>query len=152
MCKTTNWQFITICNCIYIVVIVLENRWDSGQWLGWWLSSSDVTFLRKSQGLVKKHSYFMQAVGILLWTDCFETYICIAPRPQLSWTKPGNFSFDNMGPLRQDKHFILISLPLIFRPGFIQHILKDKAKSQSNKRETKPKRRWSTNVLVATVL
>ncbi len=36
-------------------------------------SSSDVTFLRKSQGFMKKYSYFMQAVCILLWTDCFET-------------------------------------------------------------------------------
>ncbi len=29
----------------------------------------------KSQGLVKKHSYFMQAVCTLLWIDCFETYM-----------------------------------------------------------------------------
>ncbi len=54
---------------------------------GWWavlrvvtergdgVSSSDVTFLQKSQGLVKRHSYFMQAVRILLWTDCFEMYM-----------------------------------------------------------------------------
>ncbi len=56
-----------------------------------WLSSSDVTFLRKSQGLVKKHSYFMLAVCILRW---------------LFWNlhSPNtsdimNFSFDNMGPL-----------------------------------------------------
>ncbi len=40
-------------------------------------SSSDVTFLRKSQGLVKKHSYFMQAVCILLWIDCIETYMVV---------------------------------------------------------------------------
>ncbi len=32
-------------------------------------SISDVTFLWKSQGLLKKHSYFMQAVCTLLWTD-----------------------------------------------------------------------------------
>ncbi len=32
-------------------------------------SSSDVTFLWKSQGLVKRHSYFMQTVCTLLWTD-----------------------------------------------------------------------------------
>lgn len=53
----------------------------------------------------------------------------------------------------QDKHFILISLPLIFWAGFIQNIFKDIAKSQSNKQKPKQKRRWITNVLVvATVL
>ncbi len=30
-------------------------------------SSSDITSLRKSQGLVKNHSYFMQAVCTFLW-------------------------------------------------------------------------------------
>ncbi len=35
-------------------------------------SSSDITFLQKSQGLVKKHSYFMQAVCTLLWIECIE--------------------------------------------------------------------------------
>ncbi len=70
-----------------------------------WLSSSDVTFLRKSQGLVKNHSYFMQAVCTLLWIDCFDLYgSYISPRPQLSWKKPGNFSFDNMGPLSNIKN------------------------------------------------
>ncbi len=49
---------------------------DGGRCLGWWLSGSDIT-LRKSQGLVKKHSYFMQAVCTLLWTDCFETYMVV---------------------------------------------------------------------------
>ncbi len=47
-----------------------------GDWRRW-LSSSDVTFLQKSQGLVKKHSYFMQAVCILLWTDCFEILMLV---------------------------------------------------------------------------
>ncbi len=42
--------------------------------------SQKITFLRKSQGLMKKHSYFMQAVHFTV--DC----------PQLSWKKPGNFS------------------------------------------------------------
>ncbi len=32
------------------------------------LSSSDITFLQKSQGLLKRHSY-------LMWIDCFETYM-----------------------------------------------------------------------------
>ncbi len=41
-------------------------------------SSLDVTFLQKSQGLVKKHHYFMQAVWALLWTDCFETYMVVS--------------------------------------------------------------------------
>jgi len=30
-------------------------------------NSSDITFLRKSQWLVKRHSYFMQAVCTCLW-------------------------------------------------------------------------------------
>ncbi len=36
-------------------------------------SSSDITFLQKSQGLVKKkkHSYFMQAVCTLLWIEIY---------------------------------------------------------------------------------
>ncbi len=55
----TNWRFIIICNFIYIVVINCGWRIDGsaryGDWR-WWLSSSDVIFLRKSQGLVKKHS------------------------------------------------------------------------------------------------
>ncbi len=41
------------------------------------VGGSDDTFLLKSQGLVKKHSYFMQAVCIFLWTDCFETYMVV---------------------------------------------------------------------------
>ncbi len=32
--------------------------------------SSDITFLQKSQGLLKRHSYFM-------WIDCFETYMVV---------------------------------------------------------------------------
>ncbi len=40
-------------------------------------SSSELTFLWKSEGLVKKHIYFMQAMCILLWTECFETYMVV---------------------------------------------------------------------------
>ncbi len=75
MCKTTNWRFIIICNCIYIVVINRGWRMDGtvggARCTGCRMSSSDVTFLRKSLGLVNKHSYFMLSVCILLWTDCF---------------------------------------------------------------------------------
>ncbi len=39
--------------------------------------SSHITFLWKSQVFMKKHSYFMQAVCSLLWTDCFETYMVV---------------------------------------------------------------------------
>ncbi len=55
-CKTTNWRFI-------IIVFVYTLSWliVAGGWMGLW-----VVFSRKSQGLVKKHSYFMQAVCILL--------------------------------------------------------------------------------------
>ncbi len=83
VCKTTKWRFIIICNCIYIVVINCGWRMDGdGGWCsGWWLKVVTelfgLTFLWKSQGLVKKHSYFMQAVCILLWTDCFETYMVV---------------------------------------------------------------------------
>ncbi len=71
-----------------------------GDWRRW-LSSSDVTFLQKSEWLMKKHSYFMQTVCTLLWTDCFETYIVVTYPLDLSYheKKPGNLSFDNMGPL-----------------------------------------------------
>ncbi len=56
------------------------------------LSSSDVTFLQKSQGLVKKHSNFMQAVCILLWIDCFETYMVVTYPLDLSYhEKPFHF-------------------------------------------------------------
>ncbi len=58
-------------------------------------------FLRKSQGLVKKAQ--------LLYAGCVQFTVdrlfwnlygsCIVPRPLLSWKKPGNFSFDNMGSL-----------------------------------------------------
>ncbi len=75
---------------------------DGGRCSGWWLSSSDITFLRKSQGLVKKHSYFMQAVHFTV--DC----------PQLSWKKPENFSFDNMGPLRFEAAYTTIILLMIY--------------------------------------
>ncbi len=47
-----------------------------GDWRRW-LSRSDITFLRKLHGLVKKHSYFMQSVCTLLWTDCFKTYMVV---------------------------------------------------------------------------
>ncbi len=50
-------------------------RSRDGDWRRW-LSRSDVTFLQ-SQGLVKRHSYFMQAVWALLWIDCFETYMVV---------------------------------------------------------------------------
>ncbi len=40
--------------------------------------SNHITFLQKSSlRFVKKHSYFMQAVCSLLWTDCFETYMVV---------------------------------------------------------------------------
>ncbi len=91
VCKTTNWRFIIICNCLYIVMINCGWRMDGtvggaqdGDWRRW-LSSSDVTFLRTSQGLVKKHSYFMQAVCILLWIDCFETYMVVTYPLDLSY-------------------------------------------------------------------
>ncbi len=88
-----------------------------------WLSNPDITFLRKLQGLVKNHSYFMQAVCTLLWTDCFETYSYIAPRPLLSWKKPGNFSFDNMGPLNSNIHIKTLSWMCVGTTWMYQNVL-----------------------------
>ncbi len=42
---------------------------------GWWLKNMWWHIFTESQGLVKKHSNFMQAVCTLLWIDCFETYM-----------------------------------------------------------------------------
>ncbi len=68
------------------MLLLLSNGMDAmlsgglakGRWavLGMcdWKTCGD-TFLQKSQGLVKKHSNFMQAVCTLLWIDCFETYM-----------------------------------------------------------------------------
>ncbi len=42
-------------------------------------------FLQKSQGLMKRHSYFMQAVWALLWIDCFETYMVVTYPLDLSY-------------------------------------------------------------------
>ncbi len=61
--RPLKWTFLT---CFSVVVFVQQRRW---------LSSSDITFLRKSQGLVKRHSQFIQALCTLLWIDCFETYM-----------------------------------------------------------------------------
>ncbi len=52
---------------------MLSGGLAKGVWDG-----SDITFLRKSQRLVKRHSYFMQAVCNLLLIDCFETYMVVA--------------------------------------------------------------------------
>ncbi len=54
----------------------------------------------------------MQAVCILLWTDCFETFMVVTYPLDLCCheKKPVNFSFDNMRPLKRnypvsDRHF-----------------------------------------------
>ncbi len=80
---------------------------DGGQCSGWWLkaemNSSDVTFLRTSQGLVKRHSYFMQAVSFtvdwLFW-NLYGSYI--APRPLLSWKKIRKFQFWQYGTFKDE--------------------------------------------------
>ncbi len=64
------------------------------------LSSLDVTFLRKSQGLVKKLIYagcVSFTVDWLFWNlyGRLVTY----PLDLLSWKKSGIFSFENMGAL-----------------------------------------------------
>ncbi len=73
---------------------------DGGRCSRWWLSRYDVTFLRKSRALVKRHRYFNYCVHFTVdWLiiNLYSSYIF--PRPLLSWKKPGHFSFDNMGPL-----------------------------------------------------
>ncbi len=101
LCKTTNLWFIIICNCIYIVVIDCGWRMDlGGAWDGDWvvLTShfTEVSKAReKSQLLYAGCVHFN--VDWLFWNLYGRN---IAPRPQLSWKKPGNVSFDNMGPLR----------------------------------------------------
>ncbi len=56
---------------------------------------SEVTMAReKAQVLYAGCVHF--TVDWLFW-NLYGSYI--APRPLLSWKKPGNFSFDNMGPL-----------------------------------------------------
>ncbi len=121
--------------------------WD-GDWR-LWLSSSDVIFLQKSQGLVKNHSYFIQAVWALLWIDRFETYIVVtAPRPLLSWKKPGNVSFDNMGPLIEKitKSNIIRIISWILKLKY-QYI---KAKSKYTKWKIQPK--WKLILLILKII
>ncbi len=78
---------------------VLRVETEGGE--GWSkLSSLDVTFLRKSQGLVKKLIYagcVSFTVDWLFWNlyGRLVTY----PLDLLSWKKSGIFSFENMGPL-----------------------------------------------------
>ncbi len=74
--------------------------------------SSDVTFLRKSQGLVKRHSYFNAGyvhftVNWLFW----NLYVVTYPLDLLSRKKLGHFSFDNMGPLNWiQKHLLMLKV------------------------------------------
>ncbi len=76
-----------------------------GQWSGWWLKAvteyfwhhifTEVTRAReKSQLLYAGCVSF--TVYWLFW-NLHGSYM--SPRPLLSWNKPGNFSFENMGPL-----------------------------------------------------
>jgi len=54
------------CWCCSAMVRCCLGVWqkDGGQCSGWWLSTSDITFLQKSQWLMKKHSYFMQVCAL----------------------------------------------------------------------------------------
>ncbi len=67
-----------------------------GDWRRW-LSISEVTSTREKAQLLYTGSVHF-AVDRLFW-NLYGRYI--APRPLLSWKKPGNFSFDHMGPLNQ---------------------------------------------------
>ncbi len=117
MCKTTNWWFIIICNCIYIVVIV------AGGWMGRWAVLGIVTeggdWVVRTSHLYRSHKDLWKTQ--LLYADCVHFTVdwlfwkiygsYIAPRPLLSWKNwknvslktTGNFSFDNMGPLTPQK-------------------------------------------------
>ncbi len=98
-----------MCNCTLSWLIV------AGGWMGRWArdgdSGSDVTFLWESQGLVKKHLLYADRVHFIvdwLFWDLYGSYI--DPRCLLSWKMPGNFSFDNIGPLNQDFLFWNLSI------------------------------------------
>ncbi len=132
--KTTNWQFIIVCNFIYIVVINCGWRMDGtvggardGAVMRW-LSSSDVTFLQKSQWLMKKHSYFMQTVHVtvdwLFW-NLYCSYI--SPRPQLSWKKARKFKFWQYGTFNVENSCWLMfmwKLWFIFHQDFLVNKIK----------------------------
>ncbi len=51
------------------VVLGMVNEGDD-----WVVRTSHFTEVK---GLVKMHSYLMQAVCTLLWIDCFETYMVV---------------------------------------------------------------------------
>ncbi len=108
VCKTINWRFIyiIICNCIYIVVI--NCGWNNNiavKIVACW----NVNVFRSSSWLDRHGSHMrswnksplLYAVCVHLTVDwlfwnLYGSYI--APRPLLSWKKPGNFSFDYIGP------------------------------------------------------
>ncbi len=80
---------LTFSTCFRVVVAqhgmdaMLSGVWqkDGGQCSGWWLKAVTIVltshFYGSNKGLWKNHSYFMQAVCTLLWTDCFETYMVV---------------------------------------------------------------------------
>ncbi len=66
------------------------------------LYSREVCDFGRTEGLVKNHSYFMQAVCTLLWIDCFENYMVVTYPLDLSYhEKSQEISvLKNMGPLK----------------------------------------------------
>ncbi len=68
------------------MLLLLHNGMDAmlsgGLAKAWWVvlgmvteGGDGVVQTSRSQGLVKRHSYFIQAECTLLWTDCFEMYM-----------------------------------------------------------------------------
>ncbi len=82
---------------------------DGGRCSGWWLKAVTESFGRHiftevTRAREKTQLLYAGCVSFtvdwLFW-NLYGSYI--APRPQLSWKKTGNFSFDNMGPLKVQK-------------------------------------------------
>ncbi len=88
------WHLCTVPPLIYIVVINCGWRMD-GESFGRHIYTEVTRTREKAQLLYAGCVHF--TVDWLFW-NLYDSYI--SPRSLLSWKKPGNFSFDNMGPSR----------------------------------------------------
>jgi len=70
-----------MCMCVCVCVCVCALLQVCVCALGWVKYREHISLLVILRiivdGLMKNHSYFMQAVCTLLWTDCFETYMVV---------------------------------------------------------------------------
>ncbi len=89
VCKTTNWWFIIICNCIYIVVINCGWRMD-----GTVGGARDGDWAVRTSHFYGSHKGLWKSTATLCWLcafycDCFETYI--APYHEFQFWQYGTF-------------------------------------------------------------